>query len=450
MFGTSVALSIFYYCVPRLIRHMKTESKPSLLEQLKEACRDGDVDKYFTLKERDNSLLSAYVDKNGWSLLHHAAYGGSEIIFKDLLEQKDFDIHKKTKSSKTVLHIAAKEGRKEICRLIIDNTEYENLLDMKNDKDMNAGHIAARYGQTDIIEMLMKTRCDLLEKVGPLLENIAIFACKGRSLETMTFIGSHQNLKVALHEKNYQGWNVAHYAAKSGNCEILEYLIAEEGVDCINESTDEKKNCLHTACENGHYEACKCLIKNNSGLLHLRDINRNHAGHYAAKNGNITIIKYLKDQGLDLELTNKENVNILHISCLHAHLELFKYLAKEFPRLLNQKSNKSKNAVLFVMQRKDDEDKRIKILSYLVNRGLDVYHVPASGKSALYLACKNRAYSLCEHLLKNYPKFYDIDEGDLTAIEAADNDSRIKVLFSKYDPKHKTSSRYVEKICIIL
>ncbi|XP_061179352.1 ankyrin repeat and death domain-containing protein 1B-like [Saccostrea echinata] len=297
--------------------------------------------------------------------------------------------------------------------------------------------------------MLINTKCDVLEKVGDARENIAIFACKGKSLEMMKFIGNRQDLTKALHEQNYEGWNVVHYAAKSGNCDILEYLIGEMKVDCINESTNKKKNCLHTACEAGHYEACKYLVKSAPRLLNLSDKDGNHAGHYAAMKGTVKIIKFLKDRGLDLEVRNNENVNILHVACLYAHLDLCKYLANEFPKLLKETTKRSENAALFVMERKDDEDKRIKILTYLVNRGLDVYHVSASGKSALYLACRNRSLVHCEHLLKHYPKFYDMDEGDMSSIEAADGDSRIKLLFSKYDPKLKTS-RFFKNICIIL
>ncbi|XP_056017721.1 uncharacterized protein LOC125670263 isoform X2 [Ostrea edulis] len=454
---TAIVTAVIIYVAPRVKGWCTRGSAPSMSERLEEACREGDAEKYLNLKKEESlTLLFAAVNENGWNFLHHASYGGNASIFKDLLENEKVNISQINHEKGTVLHIASKYGRKEICELILENEEHNSLLNMKDDKHMNAGHLAAWYGHIDVLELLITAaKSSVLKKVDNTeQENIAILACKGKSLDTLKFIGNHPEVRQVLHETNFEGWNVAHYAAKSGNDDMLEYLINEKKVDCVNASTTDEKTCLHTACEKGHYEACKSLVRMKPSILRLKDKNGKHAGHYAAMNGSVRIIKYLKDRGLELDKNDNENHNILHIACLHGKLELCKYLAKEFPNFLKQKTEKkSYNAALFVVEGNDDENTSIKILDFLVNKGLDIYTVSASGKSVPYLACEKKLRVLYEYLMKKYPQFYEIDYGDMDPIEAVDGDKKFKAIQRKYDPKTKstmfTGSQLLDN-CIIL
>jgi ankyrin repeat protein len=110
---------------------------------------------------------------------------------------------------------------------------------------------------------------------------------------------------------------------------------------------------------------------------------------------------------------------------------LCKYIVKKYPELLNVETKRSWNAALFTADRQGDDEKRIKIFDLLDDKGVNCYHVTGSGKTALYLACRNKSFKLLEHLLRRYPKFH-VTERAMDPFEAADGDSRIMALFRKY------------------
>ncbi|XP_055999347.1 putative ankyrin repeat protein RF_0381 isoform X2 [Ostrea edulis] len=418
-------------CFHKVKRYFKSEPEMTVSQKIKQACRDGNAELYFDLSGVITCIsVNTEVDKDGWSILHHAAYGGNEKIFEYLLKQENMDVSKITLNKESVLHVAAKYGNTEICKLLKRNKAYKNLIDQKDCNQMNPFHVAARYGHLDILKLMEDSGCNILEKVGKSQENIAMFSCIGRSLEVLKYIGNSPLFKNALKATNYEGWNVAHYAAKMGHCDMLKYLIDEMEVDGINKS-EKKKNCLHTACEKGHYETCEYLVKTVTGILPLKDDSGKHAAHFAAMSGSVKIMKFLEKSGIPIEDTDEENLSVLHIACQHARLDLCTHIIQKYPQLLNVETKRSWNAALFTVERQGDEEKRIKIFDLLKNNGIKCYHVSGSGKTALYLACRNKSFTLLEHLLKRYPKFNETERA-MDPIEAADGDSRIIKLFRKY------------------
>ena len=85
-------------------------------------------------------------------------------------------------------------------------------------------------------------------------------------------------------------------------------------------------------------------------------------------------------------------------------------IADTYPSLINEISEKGWNAALFITEKAGAENERIKILNFLVQSRLNVYHVSRSGKTILYNACVNRSSKLVKHLLKYYPDLLDIEK----------------------------------------
>ena len=279
---------------------------------------------------------------------------------------------------------------------------------------MNPAHWAALGGQDHILELMMRHKCDLLKrtKYG---ENLVLFACIGQRISVCKFVQSREEIKDLLHARNTEGWNSIQYAAKSGNLDVFKFLV-ENRVDIKNESDQTKKNCLHTACEKGSLDVCKYIILVEPELLKKSSNSHQHVGHYAAKSGNTNILRFLIEQ-LDGDITNpllacptKDKINILHIACKFARADMCVLIAEKYPNLINEISEKGWNAALFITEKAGAEKERIKILNFLVQRKLNVYHVSRSGKTTLYNACVNRSSKLVKHLLKYYPDLLDIEK----------------------------------------
>lgn len=407
-----------------------------LLKHLQDTIIINDEKKFEHLcRDMDKNELEK-LNKRGFNCLHLSAKSGNLKIFLKILEFK-VDIELLTNDKRNVLHIAAFYGSFPICKHILKNCR--RLFDVKDRHNMNAAHWAALNGQEAILKLMLQSECNLSEKTPKYEENIVLFACMGESYDVCKFVGSNTAIAGLLHAKNSEGWNSIQYAAKSGNIKVFKYLV-EMGVSIENTSDQTGKNCLHTACEKGSIEICQYILeeKKNKTLIMQRDKHKQHVGHFAAKSGNIKILKllseHLKDNILKntslLENATPHNINILHIACRHARVDMCVDIAQKFPAMISEITEKGWNAALFITEKAGAERERIKILSILEKLNLDVYHVTRSGKTILYNACVNRSPRLVHYLLKHYPDLLNIEKS-MDPRKAA-NSQEIEEVFQEY------------------
>lgn len=410
----------------------------ALFKQLQDSIIYNDDKKFEHLcRDIDKNVLEK-LNNRGFNCLHLSAKSGNLKIYQKILEFK-VDIELLTSDKRNVLHIAAFYGSFPICKHILKNCK--RLFDAKDRHNMNPAHWAALNGQEDILRLMLNSECNLSETTPKYEENIVLFACMGESYDVCNFVGSNKAIAGLLHAKNSEGWNSIQYAAKSGNIKVFKYL-AEMGVRIENTSEQTGKNCLHTACEKGSIEICKYILeeKKNKTLITQRDKHKQHVGHFAAKSGNIKILKLLSEHLKDsifntslLESATPHNINILHIACRHARFAMSVEIAQTFPGLISEITEKGWNAALFITEKAGAERERIKILSFLEKRNLDIYHVTRSGKTILYNACVNRSPMLVKHLLKHYPDLVNIEKS-MDPRKAA-NSQEIEEVFEKHFEK---------------
>lgn len=403
-----------------------------LLKQLQDTIINNDEKTFAHLCRDVDKIALEKLNNRGFNCLHLSAKCGNQKIFLKILEF-DVDIGLLTSDKRNVLHIVAFYGSYSICKHILKN--HKELFNVKDRYNMNAAHWAALNGQESILKLMLQWKCNLSETTPKYEENIVLFACIGESYDVCCFVGSNKDIAGLLHAKNSEGWNSIQYAAKSGNIKVFKYL-ADMDVSIENTSDQTGKNCLHTACEKGSIEICEYILKEkgNKTLILQRDKHEQHVGHFAAKSGNIEILELLSEQLKDtffkesrlLESATPHNINILHIACRHARVDMCVKIADKFPGLINEITEKGWNAALFITEKAGAERERIKILSFLEKRNLNIYHVTRSGKTILYNACVNRSPMLVKYLLKHYP--------DLVNIEKS------------MDPRKAASSREIENV----
>lgn len=417
-----------------------TESRKGINEVLLKQLQDTII----TNDEKTFEHFCRDVDKNaleklnnrGFNCLHLSAKCGNQKMFLKILEF-DVDIELLTSDQRNVLHIAAFYGSYPICKHILKN--HKKLFDVKDRNNMNAAHWAALSGQEGILNLMLQWECNISERTPKYEENIVLFACIGESYDVCHFVGSKKDIAGLLHAKNSEGWNSIQYAAKSGNIKVFKYL-AEMDVSIENTSEQTGKNCLHTACEKGSIDICKYILeeKKNKTLIMGRDKHEQHVGHFAAKSGNIQILELLSKQLKGtlfketrfLESATPHNINILHIACRHARVDMCVKIADMFPALINEITEKGWNAALFITEKAGAERERIKILNFLERRNLNVYHVTRSGKTILYNACVNRSPMLVNYLLQHYPDLVNIEKS-MDPRKAA-NSQEIEDVFQNY------------------
>ncbi|XP_062619250.1 putative ankyrin repeat protein RF_0381 [Saccostrea cucullata] len=421
----------------RHLQGSETNDDDSDFMSLVEACREGDVNRYHKLTTplEFNKDLLKMKDNMGWTVLFHAVYGGSHDIVYSLVGYKEMDLYQRDNIGRTVLHLAAKKGNIETFDAILQKVSEIDLMQIKDKNGLMPYCYAALAGQKSILED-MRSRGFDITKVTKYGESIAHLACIGESLDVLNMASkideehstqeSMNNEEEIIKRKNKMDWNTLQYAAKSGNTKILKFLHDKNVL--LHNPTEDMKSVLHSACENGHLEACKYIAQHYPERIHATDKNGRHAGHFVAKCGDVELLKYLiEDCKLQANASSSQNINILHIACCHGRLDICIYIADKYPDLVKQESKKGWNASLFIGEKGGADEDRIEILKNLVNNhNLFVYHVSRAGKTILYNACANRSYMLCEHLLENYPNLLTV-ERSMDPRNAA-RDSRITTL----------------------
>lgn len=382
------------------------------IEKLQLLFLQGKQQRFEDFIEKNEKEILTQKNSLGFNCLHFSAKLDNEKIFDKLL-QKGFSIDETVKDGRNVLHIAAHQGCYSICDYIFRAQKFEYLFSVKDKYMMNPAHWAALAGKVNILEFMLQNECNLSEKTDKYEENIVLFACIGKNEGVCRFVKSKERIASLLHEKNKEGWNSVQYAAKSGDLGVFKFLV-EAGVDIKNKSRNTGKNCLHTACEKGHLAICKYILDYMPELINDRDKHGLHAGHFAAKSGDTKILELLLKQSDSqkplLAEASSDDINILHIACKHAKFEMCVEIAKTFPSLINQITERGWNTALFIAERSGGEKERIKILKYLSRRNLDIFHVSRSGKTILFNACANQSIEMIKYLLDTYPDLLNIEK----------------------------------------
>nr|XP_034305641.1 alpha-latrocrustotoxin-Lt1a-like isoform X5 [Crassostrea gigas] len=375
-------------------------SQPQNSHQLRTSIVTGDFPTFQYLIHKFDKHSLEEVDSNGFNCLHSAAKGGNLSIFKRICNM-GVSVEKKTNDGSNILHIAAQHGCYPICEYILEN--YAALFSLKDNLGMNPAHYAANAGQYHILDLMLKQGCDLFAEDEKNNENIVHLACMVGSLEVCQFVKANKNLEKLLHAKNGGGWNSIQYATKNGHLDIVKFLL-ENGVDVKNKSKKIGKNCLHTACEFGKHEICEYIISKAPNLITDTDSSGQHAGHYAAKNGHTDILQLLINvDKYAMQRPSHDKINILHVACENAHYDMVVKIAKVFPFMVKEITEKGWNAALFITDKADAEEERIKILKHLLDHGLDVYRVSKSGKTILVNARKNNLKDIEQYLSQQFP-----------------------------------------------
>lgn len=118
------------------------------------------------------SRLLTSPDKDGHTLLHCAAEGGSKDIFnaiinalKSLKITNLINVEGTTYSGETILHLVCKTRDIKLCAFQLSNDNYENLLLKKNSKQRwDAIHFTAMSGSEQIFDLLEKRWTQQLKK----------------------------------------------------------------------------------------------------------------------------------------------------------------------------------------------------------------------------------------------------------------------------------------------
>lgn len=201
---------------------------------------------------------------NRMTPLHFACKFGNYEIVSLLVKNESIRINSLTYNHQTPFYYACKKGHLNIVKLLIECKADTNTINTKDSTTPIL--IACIHEHFDIVKFIISSKNVNDEtKLG---ENLLLLASKSGNVEMIKFLLS--NYKVDIHSRNKKGLNALHYACKGKDCpEIIAFLIS---VGC--DYKEETRNCkipLHYACKHGNYEQVCCLIKYDPALISKKD-----------------------------------------------------------------------------------------------------------------------------------------------------------------------------------
>ncbi|MFC1478069.1 ankyrin repeat domain-containing protein [Candidatus Margulisiibacteriota bacterium] len=414
-------------------------------------------------------LIKADVNEWGKSLLFMAAGSGRTDIIKLLIEadfninikdspnnkeilslikKKDKDIVsllvlpillKEANNGKTALMVAAKRGRTEVVKLLI---EAGADLNLKNVEDRTALMIAAEKGHTEIIKLLIEAGADLNAE------------CYGQPVLIWAAISGHTEVVKILTksgadlEAMYVGATALIWAAKEGHTEIVELLI-ESGAD-LNATGEAGETALMQAAYEGHEEIAELLIKDRAKSL-VAAARKGHSskvkiiieekvralkyaakkGHtgiekllnkteieeaaliWAAYEGHTEIVKLLIDAGVDHNSKDSSGETALSYATDNGHTEIIKLLIDKGTDL-NAKDEDDRTALMLAAENGYTETVKL-----LIDHGVDINAQDEDDRTALMLAAENGYTETVKLLIDHGADTNTQDEDDRTALMLA-------------------------------
>ncbi|XP_062567855.1 ankyrin-3-like [Saccostrea cucullata] len=422
----------------------------------------------FSRFEMCNHILSQYpnmqnvVDKFGWNAAHFAAQEGDVRILR-LLSDKGVPITEITFDHLTILHIACKHAKYEMCQHILSKSP--ELLNLLSTRGWTAAHYAAEGGDIRILQLLSDKgvpvtettydnrtilhnacacakyeMCEYILSQYPDMPNVVstlgwtaahcatqggdvrflqLLADKGVPLTGATY-ANQTILHFACSNAKYEmcqhilsqypyilnvvdryGWNAAHFAAQGGDVRILQ-LLADKGVP-VTETTYDNGTILHNACACAKYEMCEYILSKYHDMPNVVSTLGWTAAHCAAQGGDVRILQLLSDKGVPVTETTYGNSTILHIACCNAKYEMCEYILSQYPDILNAVNTRGWNAAHYAAQGGD-----IRILQLLSDKGVPLTGATYDNKTILHIACRHAKYAMCQHILSQYPDILNV------------------------------------------
>lgn len=409
----------------------ETDEGFTSMRHILHACSDGNIENFlFHLKKeiKDRKHLLSKTDYNGWNVMHFAAKGGDLTIFQHL-QSEPLDVCQKTHDQMTVLHIASQSGHYDLCKYILENKDFEKNAKAKSALGKNACHYAAESGSVKIFQLLVAKGISP-EETTQNGQNVFHIACIYSKMEMCEYISDYY--AALIHEESKEGWNATLHAAKNGNANVLKFLNAKKV--SFERKSESDRNALHIACDNGHFEACKYISENFTSLLKAVDHKGRYAVHFAARNGSLEILKYLESRTVLTQETYL-GMNILHMACLHEHVEMCRYILERYPELNVKRTENGWTTAHFLAGNGITKGHEIEIFEMLCmaekEKQVDIMGLTENKNSVLTLAIKYNAYTFAEYLFENYPSLLKIQDVN-SPFETGNKDPKMLTLLKKH------------------
>ncbi|XP_012288301.1 E3 ubiquitin-protein ligase MIB2 [Orussus abietinus] len=243
---------------------------------------------------------------------------------------------------KTCLQIAAHQGHRQLCTLLLDAGASLRAVDEDGDTPL---HYAAFGNQPEIMELLLSRGAVIDAVNNGRCSALHVSVDKQNAACVMTLLrhGCDVNLQdsygdTALHDaigkdaldiidalcscerldftlRNKRDFNVLHHAALKGNAYATERLVARAS-QLVDVKKEDGFAALHLAALNGHRDVAATLLLQTGGraMVDLRNNRRQTPLHLATSQGQWALVELLVSHNADIAATDENGDTALHLA----------------------------------------------------------------------------------------------------------------------------------------
>jgi ankyrin repeat protein len=347
-------------------------------------------------------------DNQGWNALHIAARFGQDNILR-LLLTKQFD-WAQSSDGVIALLLAVRNGHTSTIDLLLEQGANPTA---KDNHGWNAIHIAATFGQDNILRLLLAKQFNWdLEARAP-DNRTALLLAVGYGYLTMIDLLLEQGADPIA--KDNHGWNAIHVAARFGRDNILRLLLAKQFDWDLEARISNGRTALLLAVRNGHLTTIDLLLEQGADPT-AKDNQGWNAIHIAANFGQDNVLRPLlaKQFDWDLEARASNGRTALLLAVGNGHLTIIDLLLEQGADP-TAKDNQGWNAI----HRAAGYGRDSIIQKLLARSKCDLEARTSDGLTALLLAAKNGHFGAVELLLKKGAKLKGAQEPGLTVLHSA-------------------------------
>ncbi|XP_064482060.1 uncharacterized protein LOC135394918 [Ornithodoros turicata] len=262
-------------------------------------------------------------DETGKAALHLAAEKGHEELADILLNAKAF-VNVRSQKGLTPLHLAAEKGYSNLVRKLI--TEYGAIVDPLSLTKKTPLHLAAGEGRLEVCKILLDLKADTnaLDDQGQIPMMLAIE--NDHSEVVKVFLRVKPDLATM---SNAKGFTCAHIAAMKGSTAVIKELMKFNKsivTSSRNKTTDSTP--LHLAAAGGHGSVVKMLLQAGADG---KDENSegDTALHLAAKNGHVKVARVLSAVVPWSSTSKKTGLTALHVAAKNGQMDFVREMLTE-------------------------------------------------------------------------------------------------------------------------
>ena len=279
----------------------------------------------------------------------------------------------------------------------------------------NSLHEAARDGNIDAIELLLKKHVDINVDDKNGVTALMLASGNGHTQVIELLLKKHPDIN--LQAKN--GVTALMLASLNGHIQIVDLLLKEHAN--INTQEEDGWTALMLVSQKGYHQVVELLLKEHADI-NLQAKNGLAALMLASDNGHLKIVELLLKHHVDVNIQNEDGWTALMLATLNCHHQVVELLLKEHANVNIQ----DKNRVTALMLA--SHNGHYKIFEALLKEHADINHQGKDGVTALMLASLSSHHQVVELLLKNHANIDTQEEDGWTALMLASQNGYHKVV----------------------